>query len=874
MSVLHSFINQTVSHYRVLEHLGSGGMGVVYKAEDTQLSRMVAIKFLPDELVHEPTVFERFRREARTASSLNHANICTIHEIGEHEGRPFIVMEYVDGHTLRKILHSGRLHTDQLLTLGIELADALDAAHSRGIVHRDLKPGNIIVGPRGHTKILDFGLAKLEIEGLFADIGSTVTRERLTTSGTTPGTVAYMSPEQALGKEVDARSDLFSLGVVLYEAATGVLPFPGATSAAIFDGILNHIPVPPLQLNPALPPELERIILTCLEKDRDVRYQSAAEIVADLKRLKRDSDSGKTPVPAVTVRRRPVPRNQAAVLTLLILALGALAISRAFPHREPAITGSMQLSADGLVKDSLVSDGSRLYFDTGGGNRKQGIAQLSITGGETSKVDIPLPVASLQAISPDHSRLLVTGAISNLKSDLGLWSVPLPVGSPRRLGDLVGEVADWSADGSKIAYVNGPSIYLANADGFDSKKIATLTGSLSDLRFSPDARRLRFTIFDATHNTAALWEVAVDGSNPHQLLSGWQNPPAECCGRWTADGRYYVFQAKSNSGNDLWALQDKKPWPWSAPAKPVRLTTGPLSYSRPLPSLDGKKIFAVGALARGELVRYDAKSHEFVPVNAGSPVGEVAYARDPQWVAWVLYPDGTLWRSHTDGSERVQLTFAPKMASLPRWSPDGKTIAYVASEPGKPWKIFLIPSQGGPSRELLPETRNEMDVDWSADGKQLVFGRLSEQASTEAINIQLFDLETGQVSAMPGSDNLFSPRWSPDGKYITALSADFKTLLRFDVAAKRWTKWIQEPEGLISFPAWSSDSKYVYYQNLNDYRRVALAQSASELVTSLKDLRMFGWRWGAWSTVAPDGSPLFVRDISTHEIYALDVKWP
>src|SRR5581483_1677101 len=193
--------------------------------------------------------------------------------------------------------------------------------------------------------------------------------------------------------------------------------------------------------------------------------------------------------------------------------------------------------------------------------------------------------------------------------------------------------ADWSPDGSKLAYVNRQSIYLAGADGSEARKIATLSGALSNLHFSPDGRRLRFTIFDATRNTAALWEIAVDGSNPHQLLLGWQNPPAECCGRWTADGRYYVFQAKSSSGNDLWALPEKGPWPWSASAKPVRLTTGSLSYSRPLPSLDGKKIFAVGALTRGELVKYDIKSHEFVPVNSGSPVGEVSFARDPQWVA-------------------------------------------------------------------------------------------------------------------------------------------------------------------------------------------------------------------------------------------------
>ena len=282
----------------------------------------------------------------------------------------------------------------------------------------------------------------------------------------------------------------------------------------------------------------------------------------------------------------------------------------------------------------------------------------------------------------------------------------------------------------------------------------------------------------------------------------------------------------------------------------------------------------MGTLERGELVRYDSPSRQFVPVNSGIPVGEVSFSRDSQFVAWVLYPEGTLWRSRPDGSERVELTFPPKIAYLPRWSPDGKAIAFVAAEKGKPWKIFLVPAQGGPERELLPETRNEIDVDWSADGEQLVFGRLSEQASTEAINIQLFDLRTGQVSALPGSDRLFSPRWSPDGRYIAAMTADFRALRLFDVQLQTWSKWVEAPDGMISFPAWSKDSKYVYYENLFDYRRVAVGENRSELVASLRNLRLFHGRWGTWSSIAPDGSPLFLRDISTHEIYSLDVRLP
>lgn len=871
MPVLQSLLQQTVSHYRILEHLGSGGMGVVYKAEDTSLNRFVAIKFLPDDLAHDLIVFERFRREARTASALNHANICTIHEIGEYEGRPFIVMEYLEGHTLRRLLQSGPLTTEQLVDLGIQVADALDAAHGKGIVHRDLKPGNIIITARGHAKLLDFGLAKLEWEGIFADGGSTVTRERLTTSGTTPGTIAYMSPEQALGKDVDGRSDVFSLGVVLYEAATGKLPFPGASTAAIFDGILNHVPVAPSQLSPALPLELERIILTCLEKDRDVRYQSAAEVLADLKRLKRDSDSGKTPVRQTGLRRRGSSRPKTALAALVLLAAIVGAIRWATPSSEPRIVGSTQLSRDGLIKGGLASDGSRLYFGIAG--EKQLVGQISTSGGETSVLQVSLPVASVQGVSVDRSSLLLTAGAPASKSQPGLWSVPIPAGSPRQIGDLQAQFADWSPDGSLLACADGQDIYVASADGSGRRNLIRVSGVPGYIRFAPDGKRLRYTVNDLSRNMASLWEIRIDGSNPHQLLPGWHNPPAECCGRWTPDGRYYVFEVRGSSGIDLWALSERNWWPWKDAPRPTRLTTGPLSYLHPLPSSDGKKIFAIGTLQRGELVRYDAKTKQFVPINSGAPAGEVAFSRDSEWVAWVLYPEGTLWRSHPDGSDRIQLSFPPKTAFLPRWSPDGKTIAYVAAEVGKPWKIFLVPSQGGPSRELLAETRNEIDVDWSADGNQLVFGRLSQHNSNEPINIEVFDIPSGKLSTLPDSDNLFSPRWSPNGKYIAALTADFKSLMLFDVAAARWSKWLEEPEGTITFPAWSQDSRYVYYLDGTNYSRIAVGESHSELITSVKDLRLFRGTWGAWTTLAPDGTPLFVRDISTQEIYALDVKW-
>jgi serine/threonine protein kinase/Tol biopolymer transport system component len=878
-----------LDNFEIVEPLGRGGMGEVYRARDLRLKREVAIKTLPPALAAGRDRLARFEREARAAAAINHPNICTLYEVGEHDGQPFLVMELLEGATLKQRMGQKPVPLDSLLNWSIQIADGLDAAHVRGIVHRDIKPTNLFITASGPAKILDFGLAKLagpeaDASGAASERTATTAGDVLTTLGTVAGTPGYMSPEQVRGEELDARTDLFSLGVVLYEMATGRMPFQGKTSAAVMGAILHDRPEPASHVNPEIPLKLQEIISRAIEKDPDVRYQSAADLRAELKRLKRDTDSNK-PHPAIAPASRisavPVhrkPRWAFAAGGVLIVAAAALFwLTRPLP--PPRITGMVRITSDGRPKDGpLLTDGSRLFFNTGSAATEA--YQVSVKGGESVALPVPMKDAITVDISPDRTELLLCRHPSFF-APCELWAAPLLGGPARRLGDLAAQnaAAAWSPDGRQIVYARQGELHIAHSDGTEVRKLATLAGAPFFVRWSPDGSRVRLSIMAGAKTS--LWEARVDGNRAYPLLPGWNPSSSACCGNWTPNGKYFVFltSEKVPRGAEwkaalgivrLWALREKVALFEWAKRGPFQLTNGPLAVFFPSPSADGKRLFVGGYQARNEFLRYDLKSGQLLPKFGEISGTDLEFSKDGKWVVYVSVPDLSLWRSAVDGSQRLQLTSPPMQIAMPRWSPDGKQIAFSAAREADPARIYVVSMDGGALKQVTNgESGKEGDFDpsWSTDGASLAFGGYS--LKTGPVPIHVVDLQTRRLSALPGSEGMWFPRWSPEGRFIAGLSTSGPKIVLYDFQIRKQSELSSVMSG---YPGWSSDGEFLFYRtfgNDTSWWRVRMRDRKAERIAIPKNIRVTDW-----FAPAPNNSLITARSVGTDEIYALDWEAP
>jgi Tol biopolymer transport system component/DNA-binding winged helix-turn-helix (wHTH) protein len=574
-------------------------------------------------------------------------------------------------------------------------------------------------------------------------------------------------------------------------------------------------------------------------------------------------------------------------IAVLVIGATVLGLWLHSPLPPPRIAHVVQLTNNGRQKaGALCTDGPRLYFE-----EDQAIVQVSTEGGETVPVQTPFHTHGVfpMDVSPGGSELLV-GTQTALETELALWIVPVLGGSPRRVGDVRANynlanynTAAWSPNGRNIVYARGSDLYTVKADGTGPRKLVAVNGTPSYLRWSPDGKRVSFTLFDPQDQGSAIWEVAADGRNLRQFLPGWNNPHDGCCGGWTADGKQYVFSATHENQSGLWALREETGLFHKGSYQPVPLTSGPLDFDWIVPGRDGKRIFAMATQHRGELLRFDARTRQFAPYLSGISVSDTAFSRDGEWACYVAVPEGTLWRSKLDGSQKLQLTVPPMSVTLPRWSPDGKRIVFMGQMEGETEKNYIVSADGGAPRQLISGGRNEADPQWSPDGNSILFGRLPNywvSESSETKSLLLLDLKTNQVTEIPGTEGLYSPRWSPDGRYVATLDLDSRKLILFDLKTHQKVE-LATFVGGFGYPNWSHDGTWIQVVGVlaagekAGIYRVRLSDHKIERIVSGGELGpISGVVGGDWHGLAPDDSLLVMRDHSTTEVYALEWEAP